>query len=556
MTSEGTVRFRPDDISITPAPGDTILSLALRVSVPLLAPCGGAGRCGKCRVAVDGPSTGGDEPGILSPADLARAVRLACRCHPSLDAPIVVTIPPESRPARIISCVEGISGGDDRSPFVPPPEASGVSHPFAVAVDIGTTTLAAALIDLRDGTVVARAGCGNPQVACGDDLVSRIVFAEETEGGFTTLRRLLLDGIDAVVAELLRSMPSGGIVVRAAAAGNTVMSHIVAGIDPFPLRHPPYEPVVREYPLRTGAELGLFQASDAAWFLFPSIGGYVGGDIVAGLLASGFTERDGCALYFDVGTNGEVVLGGTDFAIACSSSAGPAFEGGEVSCGSRATNGAVDSVRIDPSTFAIETTTIGGGRPIGLCGSGIIDLCAELFRTGIVDRTGRFTKKPGVTLIETERGLGFVVVPAAQSGTDRDIVIAEADLRSILRTKAALCAAGESLLSAVGLPHDAVSTVFVAGGFGNFIDLRSALSLGAFPAYPLSKFETLGNASLAGAVMAAGSDVARAKAIEVGRVTTHHDLSTDAGFMEAYQKALFVPHTDEEAYRRILDQGD
>jgi uncharacterized 2Fe-2S/4Fe-4S cluster protein (DUF4445 family) len=232
----------------------------------------------------------------------------------------------------------------------------------------------------------------------------------------------------------------------------------------------------------------------ASWRIFPSLGGFVGGDVVAGILASGMHRQEEVSLLFDVGTNGEVVLGNREWRIACSSSAGPAFEGGEVGCGMRAYPGAIESVRIEPETGVAEWTVIGRGRPAGLCGSGILDLCAELFRAGIVDRAGRFTSRGGRRR-STERGEAFVVVPGEKSATGRDVAFCESDLKSVLRTKAALCAAAEALLAAVGLPREAVARVYIAGGFGNFLDLRSAFAIGLFPPIPLARFAPLGNAA-------------------------------------------------------------
>jgi uncharacterized 2Fe-2S/4Fe-4S cluster protein (DUF4445 family) len=390
-------------------------------------------------------------------------------------------------------------------------------------------------------------------MACGEDLISRVVFAEETAGGFELLRGQLLSGVDGLVRRLLEASPVPGEVTDVVAAGNTVISHFLYGISPSPIRRPPYHPVRKEYPVVPGETLGTGPAtSRAVWRIFPSLGGFVGGDVVAGILASGMHRQEEVSLLFDVGTNGEVVLGNRDWRIACSSSAGPAFEGGEVGCGMRAYPGAIESVRIAPETAAAEWTAIGRGRPAGLCGSGILDLCAELFRTGIVDRAGRFTSRGAGGRRSTERGEAFVVVPGERSATGRDVVFCESDLKSVLRTKAALCAAAEALLAAVGLPREAVARVYVAGGFGNFLDLRSALTIGLFPPIPLARFAPLGNASLAGALGALRNRRRWKEALSLASGTLYHDLSSDTGFMELYQRGLFLPHTDEESYRSVL----
>lgn len=552
MTDEpGSIRFLPDGVDVPGIPGESLLSHALRGGVPILSPCGGENRCGKCRVRVAGETRGGEDPGVLSRGEIAAGIRLACRCFPS-PGNVSVTILPESRPARLVAYLDGKDLAGDE-PFLPLSRAASGGSPLGVALDLGTSTLAGTLVDLSDGTVLSRATADNPQMACGEDLISRVVFAEETNGGFELLRGRLLSGVDGLVRRLLASSPAPGEITDVVTAGNTVISHFLYGISPSPIRRPPYHPVRKEYPAVPGETLGTGpETARAAWRIFPSLGGFVGGDVVAGILASGMHRKEEVSLLFDVGTNGEVALGNRDWLIACSSSAGPAFEGGEVGCGMRAYPGAIESVRIEPETAAAEWTAIGRVRPAGLCGSGILDLCAELFRTGIVDRAGRFTSRGGGRRRSTERGEAFVVVPAEKSATGRDVAFCESDMKSVLRTKAALCAAAEALLAAVGLPREDVARVYVAGGFGNFIDLRSALTIGLFPPIPLARFAPLGNASLAGALGALRNRRRWKEALSLASGILYHDLSSDPGFMELYQRGLFLPHTDEESYRSVL----
>ena len=546
-----TVRFLPDGVDVPLVPGESLLSHAVRGGVPLLSPCGGENRCGKCRVRVSGDTRGGEETGVLTPAEVASGVRLACRCFPGKGG-VTATILPESRPARLAAYLDGKDLAGDE-PFLPLTRPASGGRPLGIALDLGTSTLAAMLLDLADGAVLARATADNPQMACGEDLVSRVVFAEENPGGFELVRGRLLSGVDDLVLRLLDASPVPGVVTDVVAAGNTVISHFLYGISPSSIRRPPYRPLRKTYPTVSGETLGTAATTGRArWRIFPSLGGFVGGDVVAGILASGMHRQEEVSLLFDVGTNGEVVLGNRDWRIACSSSAGPAFEGGEIACGMRAYPGAIDSVRIDPETAEAEWTVIGRGRPAGLCGSGILDLCAELFRAGIIDRSGRFIPGVGHARRTTERGEAFVVVPAEKSGTGNDVAFCEPDLKSVLRTKAALCAAAESLLGAVGLPRDAIARVYIAGGFGNFLDLRSALTIGLFPPIPLDRFVPLGNASLAGALGALRNRRRWKEAQSLATGTLYHDLSSDPGFMELYQRALFLPHTDEERYRSVL----
>lgn len=544
---KGILRFLPESASVRLSPGDTVLAHAIRSGVPILSPCGGEGRCGKCRVVVSGDVAGGDDPWALSPEDLRAGIRLACRCLP-LEGEVAVTVLPESRPARLSAYIEGKEMAED-GPFLPLHVVPRKGIPLGAALDAGTSTLAGALIDLRNGSVLARTAADNPQMACGEDLISRIVFGEENPDGFPLLRNLLLTGIEQVISGLVRSSSVEGEIVEVSAAGNTVISHILYGLSPSPVRRPPHRPVLKEYPVKTGKDLGIVSAPSARFRIFPSIGGFVGGDIVSGILASGMHREEAVTLLYDVGTNGEVVLGNREFRIACSSSAGPAFEGGEVACGMRAYPGAIESVRIDPVRLTAEWTVIGGGKPAGVCGSGILDLCAELFRAGLIDRAGRFVPRGRAPFRETDRGTAFVVVRAERSATGADIVFTASDLKSVVRTKAALCAAADALLRAVGLPRDKVERVCIAGGFGNFLDLRSAQTLGVFPPFPMKKFVLLGNASLAGAIGAIRNRKRWEEACTLCSSTDYHDLSSDQGFMELYQRALFIPHTDAESYR-------
>jgi uncharacterized 2Fe-2S/4Fe-4S cluster protein (DUF4445 family) len=499
---------------------------------------------------VEGPVDGGDDPGTLSPAERIAGVRLACRCVP-LSGGVTVTVLPESRPARLAAYLDGKDMAGD-GPFLPLPAPATGGRPLGVALDLGTSTLAGALLDLSGGAVLARASADNPQMACGEDLIARVVFAEETPGGFEFLRERLLRGVDRLMAQLLSLSPQKGEITDVCAAGNTVISHVLYGLSPSPIRRPPYRPVQKEYPVTTGKALGTGAAPDAQWRIFPSLGGFVGGDVVADILASGMHRDEEVSLLFDVGTNGEVVLGNRDWRIACSSSAGPAFEGGDIGCGMRAYPGAIDSVRVDRETGESSVTVIGRRPPVGLCGSGILDLCAELFRAGLVDRSGRFTRHGGALHRTTDRGEAYTVVPAERSGTGREVALCEADLKSVLRTKAALCAAAEAMLKAVGLPLGSVARVYVAGGFGNFLDLRSALTIGLFPPLPIPRFLPLGNASLAGAIGALRNRRRWKEAQELAPATLYHDLSSDPAFMDLYQRALFLPHTDEEGYRAAL----
>jgi uncharacterized 2Fe-2S/4Fe-4S cluster protein (DUF4445 family) len=281
------------------------------------------------------------------------------------------------------------------------------------------------------------------------------------------------------------------------------------------------------------------------------VGAYVGADITAGILASGLHQSDELALFFDIGTNGEVVLGNRDWLIGCSASAGPAFEGGEMKSGMRAAAGAIERVSLGPDG-QVSLQVIGGGKPRGLCGSGLIDCVAELVRWGYVDRAGKFHPELGrPRLRRGELEWEFLLVPAAESEAGRDLVVTQSDIDVFLRSKGAVYTAAESLISHLGLAFSDLDRVYIAGGFGNYLDLRNSISIGLMPDLPLEKFHFLGNASLAGAKMSLLSWEALEEAEKIAAQMTYFDLSSDPKFMNEFVSSLFLPHTDLEKFPSV-----
>jgi len=549
-----TVRFLPEESEAPLDPGRTLLEHAAAAGVDIFAPCAGKGRCGKCRVKVLGENRWGDDPDVLSLDEVKRGVRLACRCHPLPGGVVEVDVPGASRPARLNAFLDGRET-EGRGPFEPRPPLPGGKHPLGVALDLGASTLSGVLLDLVEGRVLARAGCDNPQMQVGEDILSRIIHAERAPGGLFRLQELLLQGVDGLVATLLAPEGrSSGDVREVVAAGNTVLSHLLHGIDPASIRTPPYNPPTLEFPDRLGSLLGSSQARGARWRTLPALGGFVGGDVVAGLIACGLPRMVEPSLYIDLGSSGDVVLGSRDSVIACFSSPGPAFEGGEVGCGVRPVPGAIDSVRIEGPGGACEWTTLGNSRPLGICGSGVLDLVSELSRVGLLDRSGRLVGQPGGRLREKDGGLAFVIAEGNQTATGEAILLSDAELRRIMRAKASLCAAAETLLAAVGLPREAVRKLFIAGGFGRFLDVRSAARLGLFPPYDLKRFIPLGNASLAGGLALLRAPSRWAEAASLVNAATYHDLSSDRSFMDRFQSAQSIPNARPEAYLRVLAQ--
>jgi uncharacterized 2Fe-2S/4Fe-4S cluster protein (DUF4445 family) len=308
-------------------------------------------------------------------------------------------------------------------------------------------------------------------------------------------------------------------------------------------------------PALPAAALGLRLAPGARVLCVPGRASYVGGDITAGLLASGVNRSEQLTLYIDIGTNGEMALGNREWLLSCACSAGPAFEGGSVKHGMRAVLGAIETVRIDPDTLEPMLVTIGQKRPKGICGSGLIDAVAELFLTGVINERGKFNLELGHPRLRAVDGIAeYLLVPAEQSGTGADIAITEPDLDNLIRTKGAIYAGIMTLLAQMEMPVEAIEQVYIAGGFGRYLELDQAITIGLLPEFPAEKVKYVGNGSLLGAHLVLLSRAARETAGEIARSMTYLELSTNPGFMDNYVSALFLPHTDQHMFPSVLQR--
>jgi len=422
---------------------------------------------------------------------------------------------------------------------------------YGIAVDIGTTTVSANLVDLASGEVLGTQACYNPQMHYGEDMISRIIYAAE-EDGLDRLGRAISEDINTLVLALVEE---AGVdlhdVTYMVVVGNTTMIHFLLRMDPRNIRREPYIPTATHPPVIRAAEVGVTINERGLLCPLPGMGAYVGSDVVADVLSSGMSQDEELALLFDMGTNGEVVLGNRDWLICCSASAGPAFEGGGMQCGMRATEGAIERVALTPSD-RIVYQTIGGARPRGICGSGLIDLAAELFRAGYIDKAGRFRMDGRPHLREGKNSPEFVLVPAEQSETGQDLVVTEPDIAIFIRSKGAVYTAAETLLEHLGLSFDEVERVYISGGFGNYLDVTNAITIGLLPDLPRDRFYFIGNGALAGARMALVSLEAMEEVERISSITTYLDLSTDPKFMSDFTRSLFIPHTDVEKFPSVV----
>jgi uncharacterized 2Fe-2S/4Fe-4S cluster protein (DUF4445 family) len=420
------------------------------------------------------------------------------------------------------------------------------AHPaYGIAVDLGTTTVALNLLDLETGRVIAKAGGYNQQSLYGSDLISRIIFADEQPEGLTILHQTLVKTVNILIAEVLHNTGLKPSEISAVAcAGNTVMSHLFLNIPVTHLRLEPYVPAAQKYPQVRAAEIGLNVNPDAWVSVMPAVASYVGGDIAAGVFATAMDESDRLTLFIDIGTNGELVLGNSQWMVTCACSAGPAFEGSGVCCGIRAMDGAIEAIQISDDWEEIAVKTIGGREPLGICGSGLINTISELLDAGIIDRTGTLgDDKPAKRIRSTDAGREFILVFAAESGTGNDIVITESDIKNVLRAKAAIFAGIMTMLKQVDLEPEAIDRIYIAGGFGNYIRIPDAINLGLLPDLPVAKYQFVGNTSLRGAMLGLLSRITWEKVEKIAGNLTYLELSTDNRFMEEFSAALFIPHT-------------
>lgn len=416
------------------------------------------------------------------------------------------------------------------------------SHSYGLAIDVGTTTVVVYLVDLINGQVKGIASDYNSQVRCGEDVISRIVYAQK--GGLDRLHRLIIADINKLTEKVCRkSHISPERIESLVVAGNTTMTHLLLGIDPTSIRQEPYIPSANFYPLIRACDLKLKVNSRAYLYCMPCISSYVGGDITAGVLRSEIHKKDGLTLFIDAGTNGEIVLGNSEWLIAASCSAGPAFEGGGVKFGMRATSGAIERVQIDSKTKEPVIAVVGEGKPKGICGSGIVDILAELFLCGIVNQKGKL--ETSFDRVQVVDGVAeYILVPGKETETGEDIVFTEIDIDNIIRAKGAIYSGFCVLLKEMGMTFDDVDQFLIAGGIGNYLNIENAIIIGLLPDIPPGKFKYLGNSSVIGAQLALLSMNLTVEAEEIAHKMTNLELSVSSHFMEEYMASLFLPHTD------------
>jgi uncharacterized 2Fe-2S/4Fe-4S cluster protein (DUF4445 family) len=425
---------------------------------------------------------------------------------------------------------------------------------YGVALDVGTTTVVAYLVDLTTSETLAVKARYNSQARFGEDVIARMIHAT-TPAGLGELQETVVGDINGLIAALI---VDAGVrlsdVTCIACAGNTTMVHLLLGLDPANVRRDPYVPCIMNPPVVRAAEVGITINARGLLTTLPCVASYVGGDVLADVLVAGMTRTEELSLLVDMGTNGELVLGNSEWLMACSASAGPAFEGGGISCGMRATAGAVERLTLGRAGQVVDVSVVGGGRPLGLCGSGLIDAVASLLDVGCIDRAGRFVpERCGRRLQETESGdRGFVLFAGQETALGRDIILTEADIANLVHTKGSIYMAAVCLLEHVGLRFEEVKHVFIAGGFGNHLQVDRAVQIGLLPDLDRRVFHVIGNGSVQGARMVLLCEQALRYVQErIAASTTYVELSASYRYMNEYTSCLFLPHTDIERFPSV-----
>jgi uncharacterized 2Fe-2S/4Fe-4S cluster protein (DUF4445 family) len=605
MAEFARVIFHPLNKVINVPENITVLEAIRLAQIPFESICGGKGDCNKCRVIyLSGSCTAGTPASThgLTPIEVERGYCRACQtlitgdCEFTLpvesriDAPRILQSYPDLHtllspavksylllpaqesqysPVHRSLRLEGYTGtrphmtrqqhdgllSADTTVTVTITTANGYPEViniengdirerlYGVALDLGTTTVAGVLVSLANGAVLAEASVMNRQITFGEELLTRIAFAK-TPTGAKHLQEAAVGSINEVIGALATT---AGIPVSSimdlCLAGNTVMSHLLLGLDTRGLEQP--DPDISRDPVTKKAHsLGIGSQTDAYLYVLPAVSRFIGGDAVGDVITSGIPALQDISLMIDLGTNGEIVLGNADWLSSVSCASGPAFEGAGISSGMRAMRGAIDHVTIDPVSCVVSCTTIQDEPPRGICGSGIIDAAAAMVSAGILDFTGKLVEtKPGVR--QGDEGLEFVLVPRDKTGTNRDICLTSQDMIYLMDSKAAVCGAVGVLLKKYRVGVHDVRQVFLAGAFGAFSDMKNIVTFGIIPDFTEARYHGIGNGSLAGAMACLISRKNRVKAHDVCRQMVYIDLLIDADFIEEYTAALHIPGKKE-----------
>ena len=596
--------FQPEGRRTRVGVREDLLDAARRCGVALEDLCAGRGTCGKCKVLV----RRGDEllrpPGPfeshLTREDRQRGIRLACQCRPAGEGIIVLEVPPESQrgwqrlqtsglmpahalrpdvrrvraPARLTAARLRGSGwraaDGDLESLVAEAGSSSASnlvmrgnailgligkdaHLLGMAFDIGSTKIAGFLLDLERGEAVATVSAPNPQMIHGEDIMSRLSFARGSPAQEAALHKEVLATLNELVRRACAlAHEDARRVFEVVAVGNTAMQHLFLGVPTEGLSRAPYTPATRKEEVRSAGSFGFHTCPGAAVVALPVVAAFVGSDLVAGVLATRTHRASGLRVFIDVGTNTEICAGDRRGLVACSTPSGPAFEGAHIRFGMRAADGAVERVAVEPETFHVDYRVIGKMKPRGLCGSALLDLLADLFRTGAIDSAGRLQRRQAPARIRRTGGqLAFRVVPADETSIGQDLVLTQDDIGQLQLAKAAIHAGIDILLDTLGRTVEDVRSLYLAGAFGSYLAPESARAVGMLPDLPLERVQFVGNTAGSGARLALLSRAEREAMSALAHRIRHMPLAGDPRFPRAFASSLFLPHRDASRFPSV-----
>lgn len=535
------VFFEPLGRRAEAGPGESILDAALRCGAGIRSDCGGAHSCGKCRVIIENQkgltAPDGTETSLLTSDELARGYRLACaaRFLPSARK-VAVTIPAESRQRARRFAGRDAERKVKLDPVIGHLDVTHTGPTLGLAVDIGTSRITARLVDLADGLMLASESIENPQIVHGENLITRASHAQSSEKNLLRLRTLLVDGVNALIGRLVEGRAKPEDVLESVVVGNTVMHHLFLGLDTSRLTRAPFTPTTTETVWLTGIESRLDVNPAGVVVILPNIDAFVGADAVADIISSNLLRRAEPTLLVDVGTNTEIMLRAGGETLACSCASGPAFEGEHIEHGMKAVEGAIERVKVTGS--AVEYRTLGGGKPVGICGSGIVDAVAGLLRNRLINSVGRFTEDAAPRVIHAGNQRKFVIASGGESGTGADITISERDINEVILAKAAIASATGVLMAMKKVEPSDLRRVLVAGAFGGHLDKSNARAVGLIPQVEDKRIAFLGNAALEGASMALKSRHVIDLATRVAEETRYVELASNPDFDAGFRKAL------------------
>jgi uncharacterized 2Fe-2S/4Fe-4S cluster protein (DUF4445 family) len=565
MTKVHEIVFQPDGKRGKTQDGTTVLQAARELGIDINAICGGVASCGKCIVKIQQfkenlSEVTTEEEKILGPEMITRGYRLACCTR--IQGRVLVMVPKESRTGSQRLQTEGLDTPINFDPIVSVqrnsvgldsvlydsekigelPEDKGI---YGFAVDIGSTKLAGFLVDLVTGTVLGVESMMNPQITFGEDIITRLTYAMKDQKSQNIIQESVLDGVRSILGKACsKASISTEEVYDFVFVGNSVMQHFLLNIDPNPLARAPFMPLDLSHRDLTSSSMNLGNTNGRVHIL-PLVAGFIGADCIAATLSTGIHRADKPSFMIDIGTNTEIVLGNKVRLMAASCASGPAFEGAHIKNGMRASTGAIEGVWIDPDTLTPDYKTIDDAPPVGLCGSGIIDVLAEMLKTGIMDTSGRI--RPDVNQPRIRRKgniVEYIVAWDHESASNDDIVITQKDVRELQKGKAAMFAGAKTLMDRMSLSPKDIQNVYMAGAFGTYIERESAIKIGMIPEFSLSSIEQVGNAAGTGARMALISKAARKEAQEIGDKVEYVELATDPHYQKAYLDAMMFPHKD------------